>query len=203
MIAQIQGRVVAVGAGEAVVMVSGVGFGVLCPPQTLAGVAIGDDVTWFTSLIVREDSLTLYAFSTLADRDCFQIVQGATGIGPKIALAVVAVLGPVGLADGIRREDLGALVRVPGIGRKGAQKMVIELKDKVPVLLAALGADAGSRPSVVGGWREQVVSGLVGLGWSTKDADSAADAVAPMVEEDPGVAVGKLMRAALQTLARA
>jgi len=185
-----------------VIGVGGIGFAVLCPPQTLAGVAVGDEVSWYTSLLVRADALTLYAFATAADRACFEVAQQSSGIGPKIALAVVAVLGPAGLADAIRREDLAALTRVPGIGRKGAQKMVIELKEKAPALLAAAGATAGEAP-LAPAWREQVVSGLQGLGWSAKDAEQAADAVAPMVGEDPATPVASLMRAALRSLARA
>ena len=201
MIAQLTGKIVALDGVGAVLSVSGVGFAVLCPPTTLARVAVGDEVTWFTSLIVREDALTLYGFGSVPDRMCFDIVQLASGIGPKIALAVVAVLGPTGLADAVRREDLAALTRVPGIGRKGAQKMVIELKDKVPVLLAATGVAATDQPSNT--WRDQVVGGLEGLGWSGKDAEAAADAVAPMVDDDPDVPVASLMRAALVSLARA
>ena len=203
MIAQLHGRIAAVDAGTAVVDVGGVGFAVLCPPQTLAAVSPGDEVTWFTSLIVRADALTLYAFATAPERLCFDIVQAASGIGPKTALAVVAVLGPTGLASAVRREDLAALTRVPGIGHKGAQKMVIELKDKVPVLLAAVGEGTDTAPTQPSGWRDQVVGGLQGLGWSLKDAEAAADRVAPMVDEDQGVSVAVLMRAALRTLARA
>jgi len=205
MIAQLHGQIVGVDKTGVVVSVGGVGFAVLCPPQLVAGATIGDESTWFTSLVVREDALTLYGFATSADRDCFEIVQSASGIGPKIALAVVAVLGPVGLADAVRREDLAALIRVPGIGRKGAQKMVIELKDKVPALLVSMGADEPGQ--VLAGdsttWRDQVVGGLEGLGWSVKDAEAAADSVAPMVDEDPSVPVATLMRAALRSLARA
>jgi len=203
MIASLQGKIVAIDGTGAVVSVGGVGFAVLCPPQTLAGVAQGDDVTWSTSLIVRDDSLTLFAFGTTPERVCFDIVRQASGIGPKIALAVVSVLGPTGLADAIRREDLSALIRVPGIGRKGAQKMVIELKDKVPLLLAASGTAIEDALPTANTWRDQVVSGLEGLGWSVKDAEAAADAVAPMVDDDPTVTVATLMRAALRSLARA
>jgi len=196
MIAQLEGRLIALDGTEAVVQVGGIGLSVLCPPQTVAGLEIGDQVTWFTSLIVREDSLSLFGFSTANERVCFDLVQSASGIGPKTALAVVAVLGPTGLAQAIRREDLAALTRVPGIGQKGAQKMVIELKEKVTVL--GVETDSGSLK-----WREQVVSGLQGLGWSVKDAEAAAEAVAPMVEEDPEISVAALMRAALRRLARA
>ncbi|MCL2489924.1 MAG: Holliday junction branch migration protein RuvA [Propionibacteriaceae bacterium] len=202
MIAQLQGQVVGVDASTVVVSAGGVGFAVLCPPQTASGLAVGATVTLFTSLIVREDAMALYGFLTQAERLCFDTVRGATGIGPKIGLAVVAALGPVGLADAVRREDFAALVRVPGIGRKGAQRLVIELKDKVPVLLAAAGADETSA-SAANGWRDQVVSGLEGLGWPVKQAESAADGVASMVEDDPAVSVSTLMRAALQGLARA
>jgi len=204
MIAQLQGQVVGFDGTGAVVSVGGVGFAVLCPPQLLAGLATGDEVTWFTTLIVRDDALTLYAFGTMPDKACFEMVQSASGIGPKTALAVVAVLGATGLADAIRREDLTALIRVPGIGRKGAQKLVIELKDKVPALLASIGAAPGAEPArVSSSWRDQVVGGLEGLGWTVKDAEAAADSVSPMVDENPDIAVGELMRAALRSLARA
>jgi len=203
MIAQLQGQVVGVDASTVVVSAGGVGFAVLCPPQTASGLTLGDTITLFTSLIVREDVMALYGFLTQAERLCFDTVRGASGIGPKIGLAVVAALGPVGLADAVRREDLAALIRVPGIGRKGAQRLVIELKDKVPMLLAAAGADEAGPLIVSTGWRDQVVSGLEGLGWPVKLAESAADGVAPMVDDDPTVSVSVLMRAALQALARA
>jgi len=203
MIAQLQGQVAGVDGSTVVVSAGGVGFAVACPPQTASGLAAGDAVTLFTSLIVREDAMTLYGFLTQAERLCFDVVRGASGIGPKIGLAIVATLGPTGLADAVRREDLAALIRVPGIGRKGAQRLVIELKDKVPVLLAAAGADDTGPLGAPSGWRDQVVSGLEGLGWPTKQAEAAADGVAPMVDEDPSVSVSVLMRTALQGLARA
>ena len=204
MIAQLQGRIVALDGTGAVISVGGVGFAVFCPPQTLAGAGLGDEVTWFTSLIVREDALTLYAFATVPERACFDLLRAVSGIGPKIALAAVAALGPAGLAEAVRREDLAALTRVPGIGRKGAQRLVIELKDKVPALLAVLGAEPGEATvSPAGNWREQVVSGLEGLGWPARDAEAAADGVAPLLEEDPELSVAALMRAALRSLARA
>ncbi|MCL2783618.1 MAG: Holliday junction branch migration protein RuvA [Propionibacteriaceae bacterium] len=204
MIAQLHGQIVGVDGTGAVISVGGVGFAVLCPPQLLASAVVGDEVTWFTSLIVRDDALTLYAFGSLADRACFDLVQSASGIGPKIALAVVSVLGASGLADAVRRENLTALIKVPGIGRKGAQKMVIELKDKVPSLLSVVGQPAGAAQAAIPAtWRDQVLGGLEGLGWSIKDAEAAVDAVAPMVEDDPDVPVATLMRAALRTLARA
>ena len=202
MIAQLQGKVLSIDGGGAVLGVGGVGFAVLCPPQTLAGVSVGDEVNWHTSLVVRADAMTLYGFASAAERACFEVAQQSSGIGPKIALAVVAVLGPAGLADAIRREDLTALTRVPGIGRKGAQKMVIELKEKAPALLVAAGETAGEAP-LSPAWREQVISGLQGLGWGVKDAEQAADAVAPMMEDDPATPVASLMRAALRSLARA
>ena len=202
MIALVSGEVVAADQESVVVVVSGLGLRVLCPPGVASGLRVGQATTLHTSLVVREDALTLYGFASPADRDCFELVQTASGIGPRIAMAVVSVLGPAGLAQAVRAENLAALTKVPGIGRKGAQKMVIELKDKV-LTLDVGGADA--QPGATGplDWRTAVASGLEGLGWSAKDAARACDDVEDLVEQDPGLTVGQILRAALQHLARA
>lgn len=201
MIAQLTGTVVAAGGTWLVIDVGGVGLRALCTPATAAAVRLGQAATLHTSLVVREDSLTLYGFTDADERDAFELVQSASGIGPKIAQAVVSVLPPDDLRAAIASENLVALMKVPGIGRKGAQKMVIELKDKVNAL-GAVTAPAGEAGPAASGWRDQVKSGLESLGWSSRDADAACDRVEPLLADDPGLGIGELMRAALRSLAR-
>ncbi|WP_203566398.1 Holliday junction branch migration protein RuvA [Aestuariimicrobium ganziense] len=201
MISQLRGTVVAAGATWVVLDLSGFGVRALCPPATAAGVRLGEESVLHTSLVVREDSLTLYGFADATERDAFELVQTASGVGPKLAQAIVSVLSPSDLVQAISTENLTRLCAVPGIGRKGAQKLVIELKDKV----LSLGVDTPAAPAVSSAdqaWREQVTDGLVGLGWSARDAEAACDAVAPMAADDPSVGVATLMRAALKSLAR-
>lgn len=200
MIDRLSGTVAAVGTTWAVVEVGGLGLKAWCPPATAARLRPGRPAVLFTTLVPREDSLTLYGFSAAEERDAFELVQTASGVGPKLALAVVSVLSPADLVEVVSTEQVKRLTAVPGIGTKGAQKIIIELKDKVAALGVA--ATPAAPPSAGELWREQVVAGLMGLGWSAKDAEAACDRVAPLREDDPGMAVGALMRAALQTLAR-
>ncbi len=195
MIAQLRGNVVAVGATWVVVEAGGFGLRALCTPATAGAQRLGRETTLYTSLVVREDSLTLYGFAGADERDCFELVQTASGIGPKIALAVISTLGPDDLRAAVAGGNVAALTRVPGIGAKGAQRLILELKDKVGQL-----AVAGQQGTLASGWRDQVKAGLEGLGWSSRDADSACDRVAALAETETSVAV--LMRAALQTLAK-
>ncbi|NNG19068.1 Holliday junction branch migration protein RuvA [Naumannella sp. ID2617S] len=199
MIAHLRGTVTAIGPTWVVIDLAGFGVKALCTPATASGVRLNQPAELHTSLVVREDSLTLYAFAEADERDCFELAQSASGVGPKIAQAMMSVLSPEEFRTAIAADDHRTLTRVPGIGAKGAQKMVLELKDKV----TALGAVTDLRPvapAPVAAWREQVSQGLQGLGWSAKDADAACDRVAPLADNEPSVAV--LMRAALQTLAR-
>ena len=198
MIAQLRGTVVSVGGTWLVIDLNGFGLRVLCPPGTAAAQRIGLSSTLYTSLIVREDSLTLFGFADADERDCFELVQTASGVGPKIALSVVSVLNPRELRAAVASENLSALTRVPGIGIKGAQRLVIELKDKIG-RLAGLEGQTAAAPA---GWREQVASGLVGLGWSVRDAEAACDRVSALADQDPTPPVATLMRAALRTLAK-
>ncbi len=200
MIASVSGTVLQVGPTSAVVEVGGIGVLSLCSPGTLAGLRVGQPATLATFLVVREDSLTLYGFTTTDERELFELLLTATGVGPKLAQATLAVLPPDQLRAAIASENLVQLCKVPGVGRKGAQRMVIELKDKINAVGLSSQAHAGavSQPA----WRDQVSRGLVGLGWSEKDADAACTEVEPMVAEDPDVSVAVLMRAALRSLAR-
>jgi Holliday junction DNA helicase RuvA len=172
----------------------------LCSPNTVAGLRVGQRTTLATALVVREDSLTLYGFASADEREFFELLLTATGVGPKLAQAALAVLSPDDLRQAIATENLVVLCKVPGIGRKGAQRIVLELKDKInAVALTGEPVPAGVAAS---GWRGQVAQGLQGLGWSARDADAACDEVEHLVADDPEVGVAVLMRAALQTLAR-
>jgi Holliday junction DNA helicase RuvA len=202
MIALVSGEVMGADASSVIVSVSGLGLRIFCPPGLAANLTIGQQTRLHTSLVVREDALTLYGFASQADRDCFELVRTASGIGPRIAMAVVSVLGPAGLVAAVRSENLATLIKVPGIGRKGAQKMVIELKDKVLTLGLGDGGDTAEAVTPLD-WRAAVASGLEGLGWSSRDAARACDDVEEMVARDPDMPVSAILRAALQHLARA
>lgn len=204
MIAQLTGTVAQAGATSFVLEVGGVGYLVNTTPATAAAVRPGETSTIHTSLVVREDSLTLYGFQFPGEREAFELVQTASGVGPRLAAAIVSVLSPAEIRRAVSTEDLARLCTVPGIGRKGAQKIVIELKDKVLLLPDDESGDGAAPAPSAGGelWREQVGEGLQGLGWSARDAATACDNVAHLVEEEPGIAIGTLMRAALNSLAR-
>ena len=200
MIAQLTGLVAQVGPTSAVIEVGGFGIQAVCSPNTVAGLRLGQRATLATSLVVREDSLTLYGFASADEREFFDLLLTATGVGPKLAEAALAVLTPEELRRAIATENLVQLCKVPGIGRKGAQRIVIELKDKINAVAHT------EEPAPVAGlptaWRGQVTQGLQGLGWSARDADAACDEVEHLAREDPQVNVAVLMRAALQSLAR-
>lgn len=200
MIAHLSGTVTHIGATSVVLEIGGVGFEAKCNPQTGADLRLGQTARLATSLVVREDSLTLYGFESDDARDLFVVLQTASGIGPKLALATLAVLSPDEVRMAIAQEDLTALTRVPGIGNKGAQRMILELKDKIsaPGAVGDLSVPSLGNAS----WRTQVSSGLQGLGWSLKEAEAACDRVAPLVEAEPQLPVAALMRAALQSMAK-
>lgn len=201
MIAQLTGTVVTAGATSAVLEVGGMGYLVHVTPGTAAGLRPGERTVLHTSLVVREDSMTLYGFAEEPERHAFEIAQSASGVGPKLALAIVSVLGSGDFRRAVQSEDVKRLTSVPGIGLKGAQKLVIELKEKVLVLEDTTEGDTPA-PVSDEAWRAQVSEGLQGLGWSVRDAEAACDNVAHLVEEDPAMPIGKLLRAALNSLAR-
>ncbi|QVJ00640.1 Holliday junction branch migration protein RuvA [Nocardiopsis eucommiae] len=204
MIAFLTGRVAARGAASAVIDVGGVGMSVQCTPSALSRLHVGEEGTVATSLVVREDSLTLFGFADDDERNLFEQVQTASGIGPRIALAMLAVHSPDSLRQAVATEDTTALTRVPGIGKKGAQRIVLELRGKLdaPVMTdGTLPPADGPGMEPHGAWRGQVVSGLVNLGWSSKDAAAAAAAVAAEAEDTDDVTV--LLRSALRRLSRA
>ena len=173
MISSVRGEVIAIGLDHAVVEVGGVGLAVQATPNTLATLRRGQQARLATALVVREDSLTLFGFTDDEQRDVFGLLQSVAGIGPRMALATLAVLDPDALATALLQGDVKALTRVPGIGPKVAQRMVLELKDKVVAPAAA----PALVPQRLGGdpRREQVVEALLGLGFTARPAEAAVD----------------------------
>jgi Holliday junction DNA helicase RuvA len=200
VIASVSGTVATLRLDAAVVAVGGVGLLVHASPRTLAGLRVGQPAELSTTLVVREDSLTLFGFADDDERATFETLQTVSGIGPRLALAMLAVHEPEALRRAVARDDLTALRKVPGVGLKGAQRMVLELKGKIG--LPGVVSDGPATPAEAepDAWRGQVREALVGLGWAAKAADTAVDDVAPAPGEP--VDVPAILRAALQRLGR-
>ena len=197
MIASVRGRVTAMSLDSLVIEVGGVGMLMYATPSTLASVQPGQEVTMFTSLVVREDSLTLYAFAHEDERSLFDLLQTATGVGPKLAQAMLAVHSPDTLRAAVLDETFAVLEQVPGIGRKGAQRIVLELKDRIGV--PSMKVTRSQTP-----WRDQVQSALQGLGFSARDAAASLDAVSDelVYADDGSVDIGAMLKAALRSRQR-
>lgn len=176
MIASLSGTVQTVRLDSAVLNVAGIGYLLYATPATLATLRVGAEASLATSLVVREDSLTLYGFSDDDERSVFEASQTVSGVGPRLALAMLAVHTPDGLRRALAGGDVKALTRVPGIGAKGAQRLILELGDKLGL---PTGLDGGSlAPTAgLGDQRDQVVEALVSLGWSAKVAEDAIGTV--------------------------
>jgi Holliday junction DNA helicase RuvA len=209
MIASVRGRVAAVSPDGAVVEVGGVGLAVSCTPGTIARLQVGEQARLSTSLVVREDSLTLYGFADDDERSLFELLQTANGVGPRLAQAVLAIHPPREVRRAVSMGDLKALMQVPGIGRKGAERLVLELRDRLGSTSSDTSLDGPpGLPSVtaVAPWRDQLTSALVGLGWNPKEADGAVGLLVPVADEQIAatgtVEVAVLLRQALQLLGR-
>jgi Holliday junction DNA helicase RuvA len=200
VIASVRGPVRHIGLDRVVVETGGVGMLLHTTPATAAALQLGQEALLATTLVVREDSLTLYAFGSADERDIFEQVQTVSGVGPRIALAMLSVLAPDRLRAAVTGADLATLTKVPGIGRKGAERIVLELRDKLGMPSGAAGA-ATVVPAVgATAWRDQVAEALVGLGYSAKQAE---DAVSRAAEAAPaGADVSAMLRAALRELGR-
>jgi holliday junction DNA helicase RuvA len=200
MIASLHGRVAAVAPDAAVVEVGGIGLAVHCTPGTLAGLRVGQSARLATTLVVREDSLTLYGFADDDEKHLFELLQTASGVGPRLAQAALAVLAPDQIRKAIAGADSGTLTRVPGIGKKGAERIILELRDKIGP--APIGGSQVAGAPGAAAWPEQVRAALTGLGWTASQADQAVAAVAESVTGDtPPVA--DLLRQAIRLLGRA
>ena len=168
MISTVTGTIRSLSQDKLVIEVGGVGLSVLINPPTSLALTLGAQTTLYTSLVVREDSLTLFGFLSEEVRNLFELVQTVSGVGPKVALSIMGALTPEDLARAISQEDTSAIERVPGIGKKGAQRMILELKGKLSDLSSGT-TYKGHQPA----WREQLLSALVSLGFSPKESDSA------------------------------
>ncbi len=198
MIASLTGRVRALTTDRVVIDVNGVGYAVVVTPMTSTSLNIGAEANLFTTMVVREDSLTLFGFLDEQSRLLFELVQTVSGIGPKVAMSILSVLSPSDLATAIAQENVAGIERVPGIGRKGAQRLILELKGKLNDLSAS-----GDKIKHQAPWREDLVSALVGLGYSSKEADGAISRVVSDISvsgADPaGIELSELLRRALQS----
>ncbi|EHY91348.1 Holliday junction branch migration protein RuvA [Saccharomonospora azurea] len=197
MISSVRGEVLSVALDHAVIEVGGVGLAVQATPGTLGTLRRGTEARLFTTLVVREDALTLYGFADADSRELFVLLQTVSGIGPRLALAALAVLEPEKLRRALTDGNITMLTQVPGIGRKGAERLIIELRDKVAAVSAVDGESDGVQPasSTV---REDVVDALLGLGFPAKQAEKAVEQVAGDVPDD----TSRMLRAALAVLGR-
>lgn len=194
MIASVRGEVIDIALDHAVIEAAGVGYKVMATPATLATLRRGVESRLITAMIVREDSMTLYGFADGDARDLFLTLLGVSGVGPKIALATLAVYDPQALRQALADGDVTALTRVPGIGKRGAERMVLELRDKIgPVTPGFAGAAVGHAV------RAPVVEALVGLGFAAKQAEEATDKV---LANDPEASTSSALRAALSMLGK-
>ncbi|MDN5917169.1 MAG: Holliday junction branch migration protein RuvA [Pseudonocardia sp.] len=199
MIHSVRGTVLEIGLDHAVVEVGGVGLAVYATPNTLAGLRRGEQARLATLLIVREESLTLFGFADAEERELFTLLQTVSGIGPRLALATIAVLEPDTLRRALADGDLATLTRIPGVGRKSAERLVLELRDKVTAPAPVAAGGIAAAPTPVLGQREQVVEALVGLGFTARPAEQAVDAV---LAATPDVDAAGLLRTALSSLGR-
>ena len=212
MIASLSGRVAAVSPDGAVVEVGGIGLSVQCTPGTIARLQVGESARLATSLVVREDSLTLYGFADDDERQLFELLQTANGVGPRLAQAVLAIHPPREVRRAVSMADVKALMQVPGIGKKGAERLILELRDRLGVTTTDTQLDGGaagtglSAVTPVAPWRDQLAAALVGLGWSGREADAAIVELAPLADEQVAatgsVEVAVLLRQALRLLGR-
>ena len=202
MIASVRGRVAAVSPDGAVIEVGGVGLALACAPGTLANLRVGQEARLATSLVVREDSLTLYGFADDDARGLFELLQTASGVGPRLAQAVLGVHTPDAVRRAITTGDTETLTRVPGIGKKGAERLILELRDRI----GPAGVFASDGVAAVGtrglGWPDQVRQALIGLGWAGSQADQVVSTVAAEVDSEPAPPVPVLLKRAIQLLGR-
>ena len=195
MIASVRGEVLGIALDHAVIEAAGVGYKVMATPSTLATLRRGSEALLVTAMIVREDSMTLYGFSDGEARDLFVILLGVSGVGPKIALATLAVYDAPALRRALADGDLAALTRVPGIGKRGAERLVLELRDKIGAVPGASGVASATGHAV----RAPVVEALVGLGFPVKQAEDTCDRV---LAGDPAASTSSALRAALSVLGK-
>ena len=195
MIASVRGEIIDIALDHAVVEAAGVGYKVMATPMTLSTLRRGEEARLITAMILRQDSMTLYGFPDGEARDLFTTLLGVSGVGPKIALATLAVYDANTLRQALADGDVTALTRVPGIGKRGAERMVLELRDKIGAVPGAGGSVSATGHAV----RMPVVEALVGLGFAVKQAEEATDKV---LADDPAATTSTALRAALSMLGK-
>jgi holliday junction DNA helicase RuvA len=195
VIASVGGEVLEVALDHVVIEAAGVGYRVNATPSTLATLRKGAQARLVTAMVVREDSMTLYGFCDGETRDLFLTLLSVSGVGPRLAMATLAVHDAAALRQALCDGDVAALTRVPGIGKRGAERMVLELRDKVGPAGASAGAPAVNGHAV----RSPVVEALVGLGFAVKQAEEATDKV---LAGDHDATTSSALRAALSLLGK-
>lgn len=190
MIASVSGSVKAILSGSVVIEVGGVGLLIHVPARVSAGLVVGSSASLHTVLVVREDALTLYGFENAVDRELFELLQTVTGIGPKVAQSALSIYESAELVSAISHEQANVLERIPGLGKKGAQRVVLELHDKVKSF-------AHSERVQDAGWRDQLTSALVGLGFSARESQERIDLISQDYKNIAEEPISELLRAAL------
>ena len=193
MIATLTGNISAITASSVVIDVNGVGYLIHITPRTSAGLVVGNRASLFTQLVVREDSMTLYGFESLQAKEVFELLQSVSGIGPKVALSALSIYDPQELFSAITTENASAIERIPGLGKKGAQRVILELKEKIPAFTQVSSASHNA----IAPWRDQVLMALVGLGFTAKDATARIEIVAQEITDPSSREIAELLRAAL------
>ncbi len=204
MISFVRGTVSHVAEDRLIVDIGALGLSVMCTPATARSVRAGEHLELMTSLVVREDGWTLYGFLDAEECSTFEQVQTVSGIGPRIALALLESLSPDDLRRAVSVGDEASLMTVSGIGRKGAQRLILELGDRLGPPRPVAGAATKSGSS---GWRAAVEAGLTSLGWSAREAEQATAAIDPEVASAATAAgsqadISALLKAALRSLDR-
>jgi len=190
LIASITGTVKSVRLGNVVIEVGGVGLLVNVSPRLAAAFTVGTTASLQTVLVVREDALTLYGFENHAAREIFELLQTVTGIGPKVAQSALNIYEAAEIVSAIKHEQAEVLERIPGLGKKGAQRVVLELRDKVDNFEA-------SEMAALGSWRDQITSALIGLGFTARETQERIDQLSTQFKDVAGEPIGELLRAAL------
>ncbi|KXO93404.1 Holliday junction ATP-dependent DNA helicase RuvA (plasmid) [Tsukamurella tyrosinosolvens] len=198
MIASLRGEVRHIGLDHVVVECAGVGYKVLVAPATAGALTRGAEGSLLTSMVVREDSMTLYGFTDGPQQELFHLLQTVQGVGPRLAMAAIAVLEPAQMQVAIASGDIKTLCLIPGIGKRVAERIHVDLKDKVSAAPSDVSGPAGSTVSA-GGVSQQLLDALEGLGFTAKQAEPA---VAAAVEAGPDKSVSELLRDALKSLGR-
>ena len=207
MISFVRGTVAEALADRVVVDLGSVGITVQCTPSTALSVRHGEQVELMTTMVIREDGWTLFGFVDADERTVFEQVQTVTGLGPRIALALLGTLSPDELRRAVGSGDEAALTKVPGIGRKGAQRLILELADRIGPASAGGVGDRAAFSSATTGWQQSVAAGLASLGWSAREADAAVAGIDPVAAAEATAAgdaadVGRLLKMALRGLDR-